>query len=70
MSNLKHEGAIKELSMHAPNALWQHPSPAGDHAGEEELLEAPPGLSLRIHAQADHKQGKQMVHVDASLCKI
>ncbi|KAG0530930.1 hypothetical protein BDA96_05G229900 [Sorghum bicolor] len=27
MSNLKHEGAIKELSVHAPNALWQHPSP-------------------------------------------
>ena len=47
MSNLKHEGAIKELSMHASNALRQHPGPAGVHVGEEELLEAPPGLRLR-----------------------
>jgi hypothetical protein len=46
MSNLKHEGAIKELSVHAPDALRQHPSTARVHIGEEKLLEAPPGLRL------------------------
>jgi hypothetical protein len=47
MSNLKHEGAIKDGGMHAPNSFRQHTSTTGVHVGEEELLEAPPGLGLR-----------------------
>ena len=47
MSNLEHEGAIEDGGVHAPNTLRKDPSPAGVHVGEEELLEAPPGLRLR-----------------------
>ena len=50
MSNLEHEGAIEDGGVHAPNTLREDPSPAGVHVGEEELLEAPPGLRLRAEA--------------------
>jgi hypothetical protein len=56
MSNLKHEGAIKDGGMHGPNALRQHASPAGVHVGEEELLEAPPGLGLRPAEAVEPRQ--------------